>query len=338
MGLPEEWENALKQQIDAKEINEDNQDVVVKALGFVMTGPSLGQQKREKTGKLSDYLIKEDPTTCFGKLTKLDEGMFGIVYKAKHLKDNIVCAVKVIPMKKETKIEQIEQEIAMMELCNHKNIVKYCGTYLKGTDLWIAMELMDGGKLTDLVLQTRFTEPEIALVLKETLEALSYMHKTLMIHRDIKTDNILLNSKGDIKLADFGFCCRVKEAHDMRKSVMGTPYWMAPEVIRGTDYNFKADIWSLGIVAIEMADGEPPHMELQPLRALFVIATQGSPTVKEPEKWSELFKEFLGMCLQKNQDYRATADELLAHPFLKKASQTSPEFLVKYMKKFKILQ
>jgi len=292
-------------------------------------------KKEKKSGKLSDYLIKDDPTTIFGKLQKLDEGMFGIVYKGKHCKTSQSCALKVIPIKKDTKIEQIEQEIAMMDLCNHKNIVKYIGTYSKGQDLWIAMELMEGGKLTDILLNARFTEPEIACVCKETLEALKYLHENKMVHRDIKSDNILLSKSGDIKLADFGFCCKLKNDNDYRKSVMGTPYWMAPEVIRGLEYSYKADIWSLGIVAIEMADGEPPHMELQPLRALFVIATQSAPTLKEPDKWSSSFKDFLLVTLSKSPDTRATTVELLQHPFLSKAC--SPDFLVKYMKKFKII-
>jgi serine/threonine protein kinase len=283
-------------------------------------------------------LSKEDPTTCFGKLTKLDEGMFGIVYKGKFLKTNQMCAIKVIPFKKDTKIEQIEQEIAMMDMCDHKNIVKYIGTYMKGTDLWIVMELMEGGKLTDIILHTRFSEPEIAWVCKETLEALKYMHENCMIHRDIKSDNILVNKQGEAKLADFGFCCKLKQKSDTRKSVMGTPYWMAPEVIRGIDYAYKSDVWSLGIVAIEMAEGEPPHMELQPLRALFVIATQASPTLKDTTKpWSSDFKDFLACCVHKTQENRATVDDLLKHPFMKKASQTNGDFLVKYMKKYKIL-
>jgi len=293
--------------------------------------------KEKKIGKLSDYLINEDPIQIFSKLIKLDEGMFGVVYKAKYNKTGQNCALKIIPLKKDTKIEQIEQEIAMMDLCEHENIVKYFGTYAKGTDLWIGMELMDGGKLTDIILQTKFNEIEISFVCQKVLIALNYLHKNNMIHRDIKTDNILLSSKGELKLADFGFCCRLKDSKDFRKSVMGTPYWMAPEVIRGNEYNFKADIWSLGIVIIEMADSEPPHMELQPLRALFVIATQPSPTVKEPHKFSDLFIDFLNLTLQKNPDARATSSELLSHPFLKKADEINSDFLIKYMKKFKIL-
>jgi serine/threonine protein kinase len=188
-----------------------------------MDGPNANTQKKEKSGKLSDFLIADDPNTIFGKLTKLDEGMFGVVYKGKEIKSGKIVALKVIPLKKDTKIEQIEIEIAMMEKCDHKNIVKYMGTYMKGQDLWIAMELMDGGKLTDIVLNTRFNELEIALVCKETLLGLKYLHDKKMVHRDIKSDNILLTKQGDIKLGDFGFCCQLKNEDDCRKSVMGTP-------------------------------------------------------------------------------------------------------------------
>eukprot|EP01080_Neovahlkampfia_damariscottae_P007050 gene7050-11213_t len=333
-GLPNEWENTLKKEFSETDIKDHN-DVVFNALQFVMDGPNANAQKKEKSGKLSDFLIPDDPNTVFGKLTKLDEGMFGVVYKGKDTKTGKIVALKVIPLKKDTKIEQIELEIAMMDKCDHKNIVKYLGTYMKGQDLWIAMELMDGGKLTDIVLNTRFSEPEIALVCRETLLALKYLHDKNMIHRDIKSDNILLTKQGDLKLGDFGFCCQLKTEEDCRKSVMGTPYWMAPEVIRGIDYSFKADVWSLGVVAIEMADGEPPHMELQPLRALFVIATQPAPSVREPEKWSKEFKEFLSMCLQKSQENRATCEQLLQHPFLEKAG--TKDFLPKYLKKYKLI-
>jgi serine/threonine protein kinase len=205
------------------------------------------------------------------------------------------------------------------------------------------MELMEGGKLTDLLMKTRFSEPEIACVLKESLLALKYMHDNKRIHRDIKSDNILIGSNGEIKLADFGFCTELKNEKDSRKSVVGTPYWyfysliirMAPEVIRGVEYDYKVDIWSLGIMALEMAEGEPPHMELQPLKALFIIATQPSPTLNEPDKWSNSFKDFLSLALAKNSSKRASAADLLKHSFLKKAC--SSDFLVDLLKKYKML-
>jgi len=221
----------------------------------------------------------------------------------------------------------------MMSSCNHKNIVKYYGTYSKGSDLWLVMELIEYGKLTDLLMKTRFDEAQIAAVLKETLEALKYLHETKRIHRDIKSDNILIGKEGAIKLADFGFCTLLKSDTDYRRSVVGTPYWMAPEVIRGVDYDYKVDVWSLGIMALEMADGEPPHMDLQPLRALFIIATQPPPTVTEPDKWSPTFKEFLNLCLSKNASKRANVNELLQHPFLKKSQGTG--FLIEMRNKYK---
>jgi serine/threonine protein kinase len=195
------------------------------------------------------------------------------------------------------------------------------------------MEFMNGGKLTDLLYVTKFTEPQIASICKECLKALKYLHDIHRIHRDIKSDNVLLSSNGEVKLADFGFCAELSTG-EKRKSVVGTPYWMAPEVIRGIDYDIKVDIWSTGIMALELADGEPPLMELPPLRALFIIATQASPQLREPHKWSNEFRDFLSRCLQKDPSLRATADELLQHPFIQKACSTS--FLVEMLKKYKL--
>eukprot|EP01092_Planopodium_desertum_P017129 TRINITY_DN99384_c0_g1_i1.p1 TRINITY_DN99384_c0_g1~~TRINITY_DN99384_c0_g1_i1.p1 ORF type:complete len:167 (-),score=13.50 TRINITY_DN99384_c0_g1_i1:72-572(-) len=145
------------------------------------------------------------------------------------------------------------------------------------------------------------------------------MHHENRIHRDIKSDNILLNVAGDVKLADFGYCAQLTEDVTKRTSVVGTPYWMAPELIRGMDYGTKVDIWSLGIMAIEMADGEPPYLEHPPLRALFLIATHGSPGLKDPSKWSFIFKDFLDKCLAMDENQRFSAAQLLKHPFVRLA-------------------
>jgi serine/threonine protein kinase len=131
------------------------------------------------------------------------------------------------------------------------------------------------------------------------------------------SDNILLSSKGRVKLADFGYTAQLTENQQKRNSVVGTPYWMAPELIRGMDYDTGVDVWSLGILAIEMAEGEPPYLKFPPLRALFLIATKGTPSLQEPGKWSDAFKDFLNCCLDVDFHLRATADDLLQHPFLR---------------------
>jgi len=207
----------------------------------------------------------------------------------------------------------------MQKTTPHENVVQYKGAFLQDSQLWIVLEYLNGGSLAEVVSICRMTEPQIAAVCKEVLKALKFIHSLKRIHRDIKSDNILLGTSGQVKLADFGYCAQLTESTKKRNSVVGTPYWMAPELIRGQEYSTSVDIWSLGIATLEMAEGEPPYMEFPPLRALFLIATSGSPGVKEPSKWSDAFKDFLQVCMAIDPEERLSANELLKHPFLKMA-------------------
>ncbi|KAL0479427.1 serine/threonine kinase 4 [Acrasis kona] len=329
-GLPAEWEVLLKSNnITKDEVGQHGQDLI-QVLTTYQGGADRSQEVKQAGGptsrKLAQLLDPTDPVELFGAtadLMRLDEGSSGTVYKGIHRKTGDVCAIKIIQLKADTKLDAIENEISVMYSCNHDNIVKYIGSFSRGQDLWIVMEYLKGGKLTDLLLTTQLTEREIASICREVLQALSYLHKNARIHRDIKSDNILIGVSGEIKLADFGFCAELGDNKDKRKSVVGTPYWMAPEVIRGVEYDTKVDLWSLGIMALELADGEPPLLDLPPLRALFLIATQPPPTLREPEKWSEEFKDFLQNCLSKSPQKRASADELLSHPFITKGGDTA---------------
>eukprot|EP01061_Rhynchopus_euleeides_P006792 TRINITY_DN15818_c0_g3_i1.p2 TRINITY_DN15818_c0_g3~~TRINITY_DN15818_c0_g3_i1.p2 ORF type:complete len:217 (+),score=65.69 TRINITY_DN15818_c0_g3_i1:547-1197(+) len=189
--------------------------------------------------------------------------------------------------------------------------------------LWIAMELMTGGKLTDVLdsKKGRFPEEHVAYICKNVLEGLAYLHSMGRVHRDIKSDNILLGGKGTIKLGDFGFCASLSEGENQkRQTVVGTPYWMAPEVITGEPYDCKADVWSMGILALELCDGEPPLMEEPPMRALYIIVTQPAPSMKQPDLWSAQCRDFISQMLNKNPDQRPVASDLLNHPFLQKAT------------------
>lgn len=260
-----------------------------------------------------------DPTKLFTGLKKVGEGSSGIVYKARHISNKEKVAIKILPYKEQTKkeAESIRNEIYMQKTTPHNNVVQYQGAYLHDSNLWIALEYLSGGSLAEVVSICRMTEPQIAAVCKEVLKALKYIHSLRRIHRDIKSDNILLGHSGQVKLADFGYCAQLTESTKKRNSVVGTPYWMAPELIRGQDYSTSVDIWSLGIATLEMAEGEPPYMEFPPLRALFLIATSGSPGVKEPARWSDAFRDFLQACMAIDPEERSTASELLQHPFLK---------------------
>jgi len=184
------------------------------------------------------------------------------------------------------------------------------------------MEYCGAGSVCDLmaICEKTLTEEQIATVMKMALQGLEYLHSHKKIHRDIKSGNILLNHDGDCKLADFGVSAELTTTMAKRKTVIGTPYWMAPEVLQSTEYNGKADIWSLAITAIELAVGEPPHSNVHPMRAIFMIPTSDPPTLPNPEKWSKDFNDFLKVCLIKDPDKRPTATHLLKnHPFITKA-------------------
>jgi len=171
-----------------------------------------------------------------------------------------------------------------------------------------------------LFVKKTLNEEQIAVVMKMSLQGLEYLHHHKKIHRDIKSGNILLNHEGDCKLADFGVSAELTTTMAKRKTVIGTPYWMAPEVLQSTEYNGKADIWSLAITAIELAVGEPPHSNVHPMRAIFMIPTSEPPTLPNPEKWSKEFNDFLKVCLVKEPDKRPSAATLLkTHPFITKS-------------------
>jgi len=216
-----------------------------------------------------------------------------------------------------------------MKNSDHECIVKFYDSFLRNEELWIAMEYMDGGCLTDIIEQhhyVKMSENQIAYVLQRTLRAIQYIHGYNRIHRDIRSDNITISSRGDIKLSNFEYSTHLTKNKRKRNTVIGTPNWMAPEVISSKDYGTKVDIWSLGILLIEILEGEPPYFSFPPLRVLFFIMTKGIPALKNEESYSTDLRGFLNSCIHKEESERPDATTLLQHPYLSKAC-TPKEFL-----------
>uniref|UniRef100_A0A8C6LEC5 non-specific serine/threonine protein kinase n=1 Tax=Nothobranchius furzeri TaxID=105023 RepID=A0A8C6LEC5_NOTFU len=273
--------------------------------------------------KLSEDSLTKQPEEVFDVLEKLGEGSYGSVFKANYKETGEIVAIKQVPV--ESDLQEIIKEISIMQQCNSPHVVRYYGSYFKNSDLWIVMEYCGGGSVSDIIRirNKTLTEEEIATVLQSTLKGLEYLHFMRKIHRDIKAGNILLNTEGQAKLADFGVAGQLTDTMAKRNTVIGTPFWMAPEVIQEIGYNCVADIWSLGITGIEMAEGKPPYADIHPMRAIFMIPTNPPPTFRSPDLWSANFQDFISQCLVKNPENRATATQLLQHPFIKSAKPNS---------------
>ncbi|KAI8646527.1 kinase-like domain-containing protein [Parasitella parasitica] len=300
------------------------------------------KKQDQRISTMSDHQIMErlrsvvtsgDPNLIYKRTKRIGQGASGSVYLANHLTTNAKVAVKQMDLSKQSRLDLIVNEIMIMKESHHDNIVNFLDSFLVRGDLWVVMEYMEGGALTDVIEHNTMTEQQIATVCYETAKGLDHLHSQNIIHRDIKSDNVLLNFAGQVKISDFGYCAKLTDQRNKRATMVGTPYWMAPEIVKQKEYGAKVDIWSLGIMAIEMIENEPPYLDEEPLKALYLIATNGTPSLKNPDKLSKELKSYLAVCLCVDVKSRATAAELLDHDFIKKAGPI--DILLPSLLKFK---
>ncbi|KAI9726054.1 MAG: hypothetical protein M1828_002062 [Chrysothrix sp. TS-e1954] len=264
-----------------------------------------------------------DPYLQYEMLEELGSGSFGVVYKAVERSTGELVAIKHIDLDgTDDDIRDIQQEISLLSTCASSFVTKYKTSFVRGVKLWIVMEYLGGGSCLDLIKIAPFTEMHVAIICRELLLGLDYLHSSGKIHRDIKAANVLLSQNGRVKIADFGVAAQLTNIKSQRMTFVGTPFWMAPEVIQEAGYDFKADIWSLGITAIEMVKGEPPNAEIHPMKALFHIPKAPAPRL-EGLHWSREFRSFVSACLVKDPDHRPTARDLLQHRWIRGAGRVS---------------
>ncbi|XP_060908803.1 serine/threonine-protein kinase PAK 6-like [Labrus mixtus] len=292
------------------------------------TAPDAGGRVTHEQFKEALQMVVDpgDPRTALENFVKIGEGSTGVVCIARERHSGRQVAVKMMDLRKQQRRELLFNEVVIMRDYRHQNVVEMFRSALVEEELWVIMEYLQGGALTHIVSETRLNEEQTATVCEGVLQALSYLHAQGVIHRDIKSDSILLTLDGRIKLSDFGFCAQISKDVPKRKSLVGTPYWMAPEVISKKPYGTEVDIWSLGIMVVEMVDGEPPYFSDTPINAMKKLRDEVAPSVKNIHRVSPVLKDFMDCMLTRDTQQRSSATDLLEHLFLLQAG--TPRCLV----------
>lgn len=281
-------------------------------------------------------LLPQDPLHFYELLEKMGAGSYGTVWKAKNKKSGKVVALKVIDgTMTEGGLQEVLKEVKFLQTCSNTNIVQYYEGYEFNNMIYIVMEYCGGGSCADLIdiLEEGCDEDSIRYIISEALKGLEYLHSQKKLHRDIKGGNILVNEAGQVKLVDFGVSAQLDRTLAKRDTFTGTPYWMAPEVIQQNAYDGKADVWSLGITCIELAQCVPPLSHVHPMRALFQIPMLPAPTLENKTMWSPEFHSFLSKALVKKPEERPSAKDLLAHPFVTKVPASAKEAVKEMVKR-----
>lgn len=311
---------------------------------FEISSPQGEMQHKTHVDIEYNWTGEQDPESAFELVEKVGEGAFGAVFRAIHIETQFTIAIKKVPLGAKTSFEEaIKKEISILKQCRHHFIVQYYGCFFKEQHLWILMDFCKRGSIEDLLQDTpgrTLPEDQISQFLYAALEGLSYLHSRNIIHRDVKAANLLRTEEGYVKLADFGVSSQIRQINSQNPGLMksysrknvGTPLWMAPEVLLQTGHDFKADIWSLGITAIEMADGRPPHHEKNLMRAMAIIPSSPPPLLKNPSAWTQEFNDFLKTCLVIDHKERPSSILLLNHEFMQIGKKKLEEKFKKFRK------
>jgi STE20-like kinase len=299
----------------------------------------FGGNDAKKKKVFNNVRMECDPEEFWDMIGELGDGAYGKVYKAQHKHTGHLAAAKMCRLDGEDDLSDFMIEIDILTETKHPNIVELHEAFQKDQQLWMLIEYCDGGALDSIMteLEKPLTEPQISYVCQNMCKGLLFLHKNHVIHRDLKAGNVLLTMAGGVKLADFGVSAKNKSTMQKHDTFIGTPYWMAPEVVlcetfRDNPYDFKVDVWSMGITLIEFAQMEPPNHEMSPMRVLLKIQKSDPPKLEQPSKWSKEFNDFVSTCLIKDPQKRPTCDELLKHPFINCTLDSKPirDLLLEY--------